>query len=145
MAQSIKNPAYEKRYKYKLANDTDFSECSEFRIDSNMVEQLLTAMGIPVIRAAGDGEATCASLELRGLVDATQSRDSDPFLFGSQQCIKEIRTGDNQFHQGFDVYRLTGVKISRTKLIALSLFSGCDFFEGVDGIGPKKFLQIRIQ
>ena len=46
--------------------------------------EMLKMMGVPVFRAAAEGEALCALLNQRGIVDGVVSNDGDCLLFGAK-------------------------------------------------------------
>lgn len=74
------------------------------------------------------------------------TQDSDSFLYGARTVYRNFNASGNG---SIDVYRMESIeknlKISRNKMIALSLLCGCDYDEkGVKGIGKEtamKFLQ----
>lgn len=79
------------------------------------------------------------------------SQDSDCFLYGGQVVFRNftISASSGGGGQGFsiDMYRMKQIEdllgLSRTKLIGLSLLCGCDYNQGVSGVGKEtavKFL-----
>lgn len=55
------------------------------------LQELLTLLGMPVLKAKGEAEALCAQLNREGVVDACITADSDAFLFGAKRVIKCFR------------------------------------------------------
>ena len=47
-------------------------------------EDMLKILGVPVVRAKAEGEALCALLNQRGIVDGVISNDGDCLLFGAK-------------------------------------------------------------
>ena len=47
-------------------------------------EEMLQYIGVPVVRAKAEGEALCALLNQKGIVDAVISNDGDCLLFGAK-------------------------------------------------------------
>lgn len=86
------------------------------------------------------------------MVDGCISQDSDCFLYGGQVVFRNFTisaTSGGGGGPGFsiDMYKMEQVKqllgLSRTKLIGLSLLCGCDYNQGVAGVGKEtavKFL-----
>eukprot|EP00850_Spirogloea_muscicola_P011384 SM000070S21350 [mRNA] locus=s70:605431:609114:+ [translate_table: standard] len=115
---------------------------SEF---GRMVEEakaLAAALGIPTVTSPEEGEAQCAALILSGICDACCTGDSDAFLFGATVVYRDISLSDNCV----DAYAMADVRkhlgLGREALIALGLLLGCDYHEGVQGVGPEKAMKI---
>ncbi|XP_034233353.1 flap endonuclease GEN [Thrips palmi] len=115
-------------------------------------QEMLKCMGVHCVQSAGEAEALCAILNERGVVDGCISQDSDCFLYGGQVVFRNFTisaTSGGGGGPGFsiDMYRMQQVTellgLSRTKLIGLSLLCGCDYNQGVSGVGKEtavKFL-----
>lgn len=77
-----------------------------------------------------------------GLVDGTITEDSDAFLFGSRRVYKDF------FGQGFNAleFNMDEIEIhlglDQERLIMLSLFLGCDYTDGVKGVGIVNGMEI---
>jgi flap endonuclease GEN len=61
-------------------------------------EELYNLLGVPIVRAKTEGEALCALLNLKGVVDGIISNDGDCFLFGARTLytkfsIENLREG----------------------------------------------------
>ncbi len=127
------------------------------RLTSEMIEQskkLLEYMGLPHVQALSEGEAQCAYLCEKGLVFAAASQDFDSLLFGSPRLIRNLSiTGkrklpkQNEFYYIYpELLELEKIKqetgLTREQLIIISLLVGSDFNPGIDGIGPKKALDL---
>lgn len=52
---------------------------------------LLVCQGLTAIKAPGEAEATCAALNVRGLVDGVMTTDSDTLLFGAEKVYKSLK------------------------------------------------------
>ena len=61
------------------------------REQSEEVKTLLRLMGVPVLDAPCEAEATCAALNARGLVDACATGDGDALLFGATTVFKTLK------------------------------------------------------
>lgn len=54
------------------------------------IANLFKALGLPVVQAPGEAEATCAALQRRGIVSACATKDSDALIFGATKVIHTI-------------------------------------------------------
>ncbi|XP_006661453.1 flap endonuclease GEN-like 1 [Oryza brachyantha] len=105
--------------------------------------ELLEYLGMPVLRAKGEGEALCAQLNNEGHVDACITSDSDAFLFGAKTVIKVLRSNCKE---PFECYNMTdiesGLGLKRKQMVAMALLVGSDHdLHGVPGFGPETALR----
>ncbi|MGB0653044.1 MAG: flap endonuclease-1 [Thermoplasmatota archaeon] len=127
------------------------------RLTIPMVEdakRLLTALGMPVIQAPGEGEAQAAAMAAAGSVHAVASQDFDAVLFGAPRIARNLTVTGRRKLPGKQVWvdvapeevtlddTLQELGISRDQLIDAAILVGTDFNPGVKGIGPKKALGI---
>ena len=104
---------------------------------------LLKLFGVPWVESFGEAEAQCAKLEQLGLVDATVTEDSDSFLFGSKKVYKNLFSSHGSGVLEFDIRMIRrGLGLTREKLIMLALFLGCDYTDGVKGVGLVNGMEI---
>eukprot|EP01135_Chromosphaera_perkinsii_P009562 Nk52_evm12s1810 gene=Nk52_evmTU12s1810 len=105
-------------------------------------QALLRLFGIPYISSPGEAEAQCAFLEQENLVDGTLTEDSDIFLFGSKRVYKNIfaKNRDAQVYCMDTIINTMG--LTREKLVELSMYCGCDYTEGIPGIGVVGGLEL---
>lgn len=102
------------------------------------IQELLTAFGIPWVSSPADAEAQCAFLCAAGLVDGVISDDSDTLIYGSPIVFRHLYMGDSTV----EMFKLGNIGFDRNELISLALLLGCDFTEGVRGIGPVNASEI---
>ncbi|MHA1475287.1 MAG: flap endonuclease-1 [Promethearchaeota archaeon] len=120
------------------------------RLNSTMIEEskeLITAMGIPIVQAAQDGEAQAAFLVQNGDAWAVASQDYDSFLFGANRIVRNLshnqsrKVKSTKIKIDLEWYSLNRIlessEISREQLIDIGILSGVDFFPGISGIGAK--------
>lgn len=107
------------------------------------IKLMLDLFGIPWLNSPTEAEAQCSYLEEKGIVDGTISDDSDCFLFGSR------RVYTNFFKKGMSEILETSMKsveiklgLGKQQLIFLALFLGCDYHDGVRGIGLVNGLEV---
>lgn len=116
------------------------------RFTDEMLEdskKLLGLMGIPYVQAPSEGEAQCSYMCKRNDAFAVGSQDYDSLLFGAPRIVRGL-TLSGKFKLTI-IYLdsvLSGMNLSREKLIDIAILIGTDFNEGIRGIGPKKALKI---
>jgi len=126
-------------------------------LTKEMVEEskeLLSYMGLPVVQAKSEGEAQAAYLVSKGYVYASASQDYDSLLFGSTRLIRNLNLTGKRKLPRKEIYveikpeiielneLLQKLRITREQLILIGIITGCDYFEGVKGYGPKKALEL---
>jgi 5'-3' exonuclease len=122
--------------------------------DYQILSLILIHMGIPVVKAWGEGEKTCARLCLPDitppelLCSAVWSADVDSILFGAPILIQRKRSyvpsgavsNDSAPDSGqvriFDASKFT---LPLKKLVKVCVAAGCDYLpRGIPGLGLKK-------
>ena len=120
-------------------------------------ERMLTLLGVPVVRAATEGEALCALLNQRGVVDGVISNDGDCLLFGATTVYTDfsldnlargavrryeasnLRAATTAADDGADPAATTHITLDRDDLIAFAILCGSDIAgAGVAAMGGKK-------
>ncbi|XP_012062701.1 PREDICTED: flap endonuclease GEN [Atta cephalotes] len=122
---------------------------TQFNRVLNECKELLRCMGVACIQSCGEAEAMCAYLNEDELVDGCISQDSDCFLYGAKVVYRNfcMSTHGNYGATGgsVDVYSMEKIEkilnIGRNKMIALALLCGCDYDEGVNGVGKEAALK----
>ena len=132
---------------------------SQFWHASNRCESMLQGLGVPVVRADAEGEALCALLNSRGLVDGVISNDGDCLLFGAKtiytgfsaenlEARKVMRYDSNKLLASVDggnrsnVASTSTIKLSREDLIAFAVLTGSDLVgDGLPHVGHRKAIQ----
>ncbi|KAL5201147.1 hypothetical protein ABZP36_035501 [Zizania latifolia] len=105
--------------------------------------ELLEYLGMPVLRANGEGEALCAQLNNEGHVDACITSDSDAFLFGAKTVIKVLRSNCKEPFECYNMAEIeSGLGLKRKQMVAMALLVGSDHdLHGVSGFGAETALQ----
>lgn len=122
---------------------------TQFNRVLNECKELLRCMGAACVQSQGEAEAMCAYLDEDGLVDGCISQDSDCFLYGAKVVYRNfcMSTQGNCGATGgsVDIYNMEKIgrtlNIGRSKMIALALLCGCDYDEGVNGVGKEAALK----
>lgn len=127
------------------------------RLEDYMVEdsiELLSVMGVPVVRAPSEGEAQASFMAKRGDVWAVGSQDYDSILFGAPVVVRNITLTGRQMYpsKGMSVKLkpevirhdevLSELEIASDQLIDLGILVGTDYNDGVKGIGPVRALEL---
>lgn len=127
------------------------------RLSRAMVDEareLLALLGVPTIQAPGEGEAQAAFMAQRGESWAAASKDYDGLLFGAPRLLRFLTISGREFLPSSGTFRnikpevitleqlLAHYGITREQLVDLAILVGTDFNHGVQGIGPKKGLNL---
>lgn len=126
------------------------------KLNSEMIaesKELLSAMGIAVVQAPGEGEMQCAELVKSGQAYAVASQDYDALAVGAPRLIQNLTLSRKRRTQTGFIYiapelieyekLLNELAIDSDQLICLAVLVGTDFNPGgVKGIGPKKALSL---
>ncbi|XP_039287665.1 flap endonuclease GEN isoform X2 [Nilaparvata lugens] len=117
---------------------------SRLKALQNQCKQLLTIMGVPWVQAPGEAEAYCAWLNQKGEVEAVITQDSDCFLYGGRVVLRHFMLSPHYTCEENDINSIEcKLSLGRFKLLAFSLLCGCDYINGVNGVGKEsavKFL-----
>lgn len=131
-------------------------------------EEMLGLLGVPVVRAKAEGEALCALLNQKGIVDGVISSDGDCFLFGAKVIftkfsIENLNEGkvmrydadelvaclDDDDNDEYDAKARQEsalpsdvVSLNRIELIAFAILTGSDVAgSGLPKVGCRKALR----
>ena len=130
-------------------------------------EKMLKLLGVIVVRAKVEGEALCALLNQRGIVDGVISNDGDCLLFGAKVLFTKFSVEnlerskilrydanairvmvDDDDADRFDETRQTSkdgqefVELSRKDLIAFAILTGSDLAgDGLSKVGCRKAIR----
>src|SRR3989344_4690321 len=155
----VKKEAQEKYYKAK--EDEDIEAMGKYargfvKLDEDKVEEskkLLSAMGIAVVQAPGEGEMQCAQIVKDGEAYAVGSQDYDALVVGGARLVQNLtlarkrKTVSGYVDIAPEVIEYSSVLqelgVDPDQLISLAILVGTDFNPGgVKGIGPKKALAL---
>eukprot|EP00796_Vickermania_ingenoplastis_P005372 gene5372-3867_t len=105
------------------------------------VVELLDCCGVPFVLSPCEADAQCASLSRRGLVDAVFTEDSDVVVHGATSVLRGFFSGSKDVVR-YEQSTLAAHGLSRSVLVAMTLLLGCDYDEGVHGVGIAGALDI---
>lgn len=115
------------------------------REQSEEVKQLLTLMGLPVIDAPCEAEATCAALAKADKVYGVGTEDADALTFGTPHLIRHLNVSESRKLPIVEVNlakALEGLQLSMEQFVDLCILCGCDYCDSIKGIGPVKALKL---
>lgn len=151
------------REKYESAKqEEDFEKMKRYgsqlvRLDDYMIEEsktLLSAMGIAVVQAPGEGEAEAAYLnKIKNDIYGVVSQDYDSLLFGAKVLIRNLALARRRkTYSGYIEVKpelielekvLNVLELNLDQLICLGILVGTDYNpKGIPGIGQRKALDI---
>ena len=118
-------------------------------------QEILHALGLPVIQAPSEGEAQTAYMVKVGKAYASISQDYDNLIFGCPRLIRNLSLDGKRKKPGALAYEkikpevilladvLHELKLTEDQLIVLAIIVGTDYNPGgVKGIGPKTGLKL---
>jgi len=104
--------------------------------EAQLAAGFLESMGLPCLRAEGEGEALCALGTIEGWFAAAFSRDSDCLAYG---CPLLLTDSDNSAGAGLVGYRLSRVlealALPFPQFVDLCIMAGCDYNKNMRGAG----------
>jgi len=129
---------------------------SEVYLDEKKIKEskeLLSAMGIAVVQAPGEGEAQASYMSTHDGIYAVASQDYDCLMFKAPLLIQNLSMSRRRkIYSGYkeifpQIIELAEVlkelKINQEQLICLGILCGTDYNPGgVKGLGPKKSLKL---
>ncbi|XP_953184.1 endonuclease (xp-g/RAD2 homologue), putative [Theileria annulata] len=105
------------------------------------IHKLLDHFGVPYIVAPSEAESQCAYMNRSGKCYAVISDDSDSLVFGAKCLLKNFYND-----KVFELYKLDRIRrelgIGRKQLALIAIICGCDYTNGVKGIGIVNALEV---
>lgn len=105
---------------------------------SEHIKDLSRAIGIPNFTAPSEAEMFAAAMCRDDLVDTVVSNDVDAVLFGSPHVTKQLQVSSSRILRVRLSELEENMNLELERLRDLAILCGCDFHEGVKGIGPRK-------
>eukprot|EP00218_Dolichomastix_sp_CCMP3274_P001498 CAMPEP_0170158780 /NCGR_PEP_ID=MMETSP0033_2-20121228/69098_1 /TAXON_ID=195969 /ORGANISM="Dolichomastix tenuilepis, Strain CCMP3274" /LENGTH=359 /DNA_ID=CAMNT_0010396235 /DNA_START=39 /DNA_END=1118 /DNA_ORIENTATION=+ len=107
-------------------------------------KRLLRLMGMPVVEAPCEAEATCAALCKAGKVYAVGSEDMDTLTFGAPKLARNLMAPSSQGRPILEydyAATLQGLELEPTQFVDLCILCGCDYTDSIRNMGPVKALK----
>jgi len=109
---------------------------------------LLRLMGLPVVEAPSEAEATCAALCRDGKVYASATEDADCLTFGTSILVRNLMAAESQKKQILEVSLarvLEQLNITMDQFIDFCILSGCDYCDTIKGVGPSTAIKLIME
>lgn len=100
--------------------------------------ECLSFVNITCVQSYGEGEKCASFLNQTDKVEAVISTDMDCIAFGCRNLITQTEAGIRVI--SFDVVRKT-LSIDTMDIIHIAILSGCDYTDGIRGMGPLRSLK----
>lgn len=118
------------------------------REQNEQTKHLLRLMGVPVVEAPSEAEATCAALCRDGKVHAAATEDADCLTFGTKTLVRNLMAAESQKKTILEVSLekvLEQLNITMDQFIDFCILSGCDYCDTIKGVGPSTAIRMIIQ
>uniref|UniRef100_A0A0A9X3W2 Flap endonuclease 1 n=1 Tax=Lygus hesperus TaxID=30085 RepID=A0A0A9X3W2_LYGHE len=102
-------------------------------------------MGVPVVEAPSEAEATCAELVKKKIVNAVATEDMDALTFGAPKLLRNVTAAASKNLDiiEIDLERiLVELDLTYDQFIDLCILMGCDYTSSIRGIGPSKAYEL---
>merc|ERR1719437_379809 len=109
---------------------------------------LLRLMGVPVVEAPSEAEATCAALCRDGKVYASATEDADCLTFGTKTLVRNLMAAESRKKTILEVslqVALEQLNVTMDQFIDFCILCGCDYCDTIKGVGPSTAIKLIIQ
>jgi len=118
------------------------------REQNEETKKLLRLMGLPVVEAPSEAEATCAALCRDGKVYASATEDADCLTFGTKVLVRNLMAAEAQKKTIYEITLdriLEQLNISMDQFIDFCILCGCDYCDTLKGVGPSTAMRLLVQ
>jgi flap endonuclease-1 len=105
---------------------------------SEDAKTLIRLLGLPVVEAPTEAEAQCAVMAKAGIVYAVATEDTDCLTFGSPILLRGFSNKDEPVIEVRLEIVLDKLGLTMEQFVDMCILCGCDYCEGIDGIGSIK-------
>merc|ERR1711957_326898 len=115
---------------------------------NEQTKRLLRLMGVPVVEAPSEAEATCAALCRDGKVYGSATEDADCLTFGTKILVRNLMAAESQKRTILEVNLervLEQLNVTMTQFIDFCILSGCDYCDTLKGVGPSTAIRLLMQ
>merc|ERR1719382_586964 len=115
---------------------------------NEQVKKLLRLMGLPVVDAPSEAEATCAALCRDGKVYGAATEDADCLTFGTRTLIRNLMAAESQKKTILEAnlaVALEQLNVTMDQFIDFCILCGCDYCDTIKGVGPSTAIKLIIQ
>ncbi|KAI4369344.1 hypothetical protein MLD38_017792 [Melastoma candidum] len=108
-------------------------------------KKLLRLLGLPVLEAPSEAEAQCASLCISGKVYGVASEDMDSLTFGAPRLLRQMMVPSSRKSEVLE-FKLSKIleqmSLDMDQFIDFCLLCGCDYCDGIRGVGVQTALKL---
>jgi len=118
------------------------------REQNEETKTLLRLMGLPVVEAPSEAEATCAALCRDGKVYASATEDADCLTFGTKVLVRNLMAAESQKKTIYEISlekALEQLNVSMDQFIDFCILCGCDYCDTLKGVGPSTAIKMLMQ
>lgn len=117
-----------------------------FNRDIEIIKEVCTGIGIPILQSTGEAETLCSLLCRTGRVDLVYSTDTDNITHGCPNLVTEFKGREYDPNRGemAEMVKITnfprvleGLKLSYEQFVDMCIMCGCDYNTNMPGIGVK--------
>merc|ERR1711870_195094 len=112
------------------------------------VKTLLRLMGLPVVDAPSEAEATCAALCRDGKVYGAATEDADCLTFGTKVLVRNQMAAESQKKTILEAnlaVALEQLNVTMDQFIDFCILCGCDYCDTIKGVGPSTAMRLLVQ
>ncbi|MFW9806708.1 MAG: hypothetical protein ACFFFK_08275 [Candidatus Thorarchaeota archaeon] len=125
-------------YNEEISRELLRSKAIRMYFSAAHIKDLSRAVGIPAVTAPSEAEMFAAAMCRNDLVKTVVSNDVDALLFGSPHVTKQLQISSNRILRAKLNELEANMELDLELLRDLAILSGCDFHDGLRGIGPRK-------
>merc|ERR1712048_1142853 len=118
------------------------------REQNEQTKKLLRLMGLPVVDAPSEAEATCAALCRDGKVYGAATEDADCLTFGTKVLVRNLMAAESQKKTILEAnlaVALEQLNVTMDQFIDFCILCGCDYCDTIKGVGPSTAIKLIIQ
>jgi len=113
--------------------------------DFEMTKKLFQICKIPIVIAAGEAEATCASLNVLEKVSGVLTDDTDILAYGSPIMLHKIQIEDDTVIEIDYNEILDSLKLTADQFLDFCIMCGTDYNPNLPKIGPDRSYKMILQ
>jgi len=125
-------------YNEDISKELWMSRAMRMYFAAEHIKDLARVIGVPVITAPTEAEMFAAAMCRDELVSTVVSNDVDALLFGSPHVTKQLQISNGRILRARLSELENHMELDLERLRDLAVLCGCDFHEGLKGIGPRK-------
>lgn len=109
---------------------------------TNDAKKLIKLLGIPMIEAPSEAEASCSILCKNKKVNAAATEDMDSLCFGCPLLIRDLSSKEEEVVTVNLEIALKELDVTMDEFIDVCILCGCDYCSKIEGIGSVNALKL---